>query len=538
MYRLLSASQDAYIQNKIIKNSRCTNSNVGQAGTIDLFSLYNETYVPSTSGSFSSSNVRELSRGLIKFDYTELQSLTSSILDINNSSFKAFISLKDIYGGQTTPSNFTLNLFPLAKDWTEGRGTDVISYRQLDVCNFLSASKYNTTIVTWSLSGANMTGTLEQGSSVDIWVSGNISNASQSFAITQNFARGDEDLWVDVTDYVSASIAGILPNNGFRISYTTEEEGAEATYFVKRFGSRHVMKEEYRPYLHVQYSGERIEDETQLAKFSSNQQTFYVYSRNNTSGYYQNFMSGTSEVSGANCLMLELAASHSIQYTTSSWSISHSASINHLTRSRDSFVVRFTGSQHTIGSSKQTGIYNCSFIMDPNVTASLSAFLSGATEHEFKISWRSLDNSVTYASTYQDFKFDLGEFANIEQRNYATNIINLKPEYQKGEKIRLRVFIQDYDADQKTYKFVTENKSVIVPNMYWRIKKLYTNQIVIPWNEDATKLSYDSDGMYFDFWTSDFDLNVIYQIDFLVKSNGIGKDLFIENPGFIFKVVK
>ena len=37
MYRILSASKDAYITNKIINNSfRATDANTGQAGTLDL----------------------------------------------------------------------------------------------------------------------------------------------------------------------------------------------------------------------------------------------------------------------------------------------------------------------------------------------------------------------------------------------------------------------------------------------------------------------------------------------------------------------
>ena len=44
MYRILSASSDAYITNKIINSSfRATDANVGHAGTLDLFKLYDES---------------------------------------------------------------------------------------------------------------------------------------------------------------------------------------------------------------------------------------------------------------------------------------------------------------------------------------------------------------------------------------------------------------------------------------------------------------------------------------------------------------
>ena len=45
MQRILTASKDTYITNKIINNSfRATDSNAGSAGTLDLFKLYNENH--------------------------------------------------------------------------------------------------------------------------------------------------------------------------------------------------------------------------------------------------------------------------------------------------------------------------------------------------------------------------------------------------------------------------------------------------------------------------------------------------------------
>ena len=122
MYRILTASKDTYITNKIINNSfRATDANVGEAGTIDLFKLYNESTLTGTT------NPIELSRGLIKFDLSPLRALTSSNLDITDSSFKCTLKLHDVYGGQTTPSNFKLIVFPLSRSFDEGIGRDVVS---------------------------------------------------------------------------------------------------------------------------------------------------------------------------------------------------------------------------------------------------------------------------------------------------------------------------------------------------------------------------------------------------------------------------
>ena len=58
MYRIITASSDAYITDKIINNKyRATDANVGQAGTLDLFKLYSESTLSSESQKASASIV-------------------------------------------------------------------------------------------------------------------------------------------------------------------------------------------------------------------------------------------------------------------------------------------------------------------------------------------------------------------------------------------------------------------------------------------------------------------------------------------------
>ena len=49
MYIIATASADTYITNKIVDGSRTEDANVGRAGTLDLFKLYNETLLGSAS---------------------------------------------------------------------------------------------------------------------------------------------------------------------------------------------------------------------------------------------------------------------------------------------------------------------------------------------------------------------------------------------------------------------------------------------------------------------------------------------------------
>jgi len=256
MYLILTASKDAYITNKIIDNAfSASDANTGRAATIDLFKLYKESTLSGTA------NPIELSRALMKFDYTRIKELTSSILDINDSSFNCKLEMFDIMGGQVTPTNFNLMLFPLSQSFDEGVGRDVISFNDLDACNFVTASYDNGTNVLWNLSGANEQGTLDD-TDIDVIVSGNLNDGdgNQGLGVTQNFINGSENLVMDVTKIVSATVADVLPDHGFRLSYTGSEEEDSKTRFVKRFASRHVSNPNLRPRIVVSFDDHRTDD--------------------------------------------------------------------------------------------------------------------------------------------------------------------------------------------------------------------------------------------------------------------------------------
>ena len=248
MFLILTASSDTYITNKIIRNSfSASDANVGRAGTLDLFKLYNESTLEGIT------NPIELSRILLKFDYSKIATLATEKIDYSDSSFKAYVRLFDVMGGQATPADFTLIAFPLSRSFAEGNGRDVIEFRDIGVANYYTASLSNNLPVTWSIGGANKQGNLGN-SDIDITVSGNLGTGLQGLGKTQYFESGEGNLKIDVTEIVSASLAGIITNHGFRISFTGSEETDTKTRFVKRFGSRHARNMYIRPRLEINYN--------------------------------------------------------------------------------------------------------------------------------------------------------------------------------------------------------------------------------------------------------------------------------------------
>ena len=258
MYRIMSASKDSYITNKVINNTfTASDANTGQAGTLDLYKLYNESKL------VGKSSVIEWSRALVKFDLSPLERQMKNDLNINDDSFKCHIKLHDVYGGQTTPSNFKLIVFPLAIDFDEGTGRDVVRYSDLGSVNFITASVNNGTDILWNLQGAMKSGSLGD-SNIDVIVSGSLEGPDGTSILNlsaeQLLSKGTEDLYVDVTKVVSGMLSNQITNNGFLIGFSGSFEKNDKTYFVKRFASRNCSDASLRPKMIVTYNDSILDD--------------------------------------------------------------------------------------------------------------------------------------------------------------------------------------------------------------------------------------------------------------------------------------
>ncbi len=424
-------------------------------------------------------------------------------------------------------------MFPLAKEFSEGIGRDVIAYKDIDVANWTTASNVSGTITPWVISGAYKTGSI--GDVADYYVSGNIGIGSQSLMCNQFFTAGNENLKIDITNLVSASIFGNLPNYGYRLSFSESEETDTQTRFVKRFGSRQTNDKKYHPEITVVWDGDVISDDSNLALFDLTN-SFFVY--NSPRGLNRNFYSGSVEITGSNCLKLDLIASKSVSYLTSSFSLSHSQSITYKTSSIFYFSSSFTGSQLSFGNLNQTGSYYSDIILDTMSDSTLFDFVDDTGfSIKFQTIWKSLDDSVVYSyGPWVKFnKFTTGD-SSFDLRNYVTNIINLKEYYNCSEHSKFRIFIQDYNFEVFTSKLPKTSKSKIFKNMFWRIIDPYTKEIIIPFDSIGTKLSSDGDGMFFDFWFRDLDEGNVYEIELKIIEDDTVH--LITNQGFIFKVVK
>ncbi len=499
MYKIIQAEKDTYITNKIVGQIRVTDANVGQAGSIDLFKLYDENAITGENYPI------ELSRCLVHFDLDPIRALTGSTLDIRDSSFKCYFKLSDIYGGQTTPSNFTLSVFPLSKSFDEGIGRDVVRFEDLDVCNYITASVVGTP-VTWSSPGANAQGLLGSNN-IDIISSGNLNDGQGivNLYVTQQFPLGTEDLEVDVTKIISGTLAGLIPDCGFRVSFTEAQETDSKTRFVKRFASRNTTNTSKRPKLIVIYN-DTVRDDHERFIFNVSGTLFL---NNFTRGYASNILSGAaaSQITGDNCMYLNV----------------FSGSFNKL----------YDVSQFKIGNNLQTGIYTSSFAVS-SFDTSLSASAGTTGSITFNEVWKSRDQTVAfYSGTFTVESANRTAFIQTPQR-YFINITNMRSSYKQTESYRFRLFIEDFNEVIVYKKLPLENTGIIVDQCFYRVRDFESGDVIVPFHNPGTLTSNDATSHYFDFFMTSLPRGRTYTFDFKIINNGL--EIIINDVAAKFRV--
>ena len=513
----LTASSDTYIANKIINNSfSASDANVGRAGTIDLFKLYNES---SLTGVL---NPTELSTGLIKFDYSPITALTMSKVDFSNSSFKAELLMFDVMGGQGTPSNFTLSVFPLAKKFDEGNGRDVAAFRDLDIANYYSSSYSGGTATLWTSGGCNSSGSALGNSSIaplDYYASGNINGevSTLNFECKQLFKNGNEDLSIDVTKIVSASLAGQFTNHGFRLSFTGSEETDGKTRFVKRFGSSQARNVFLQPRLRISFD-DSIHDHHESFYFDLSGSIFLnSFER----GKPAHIRSGSrlEAVSGSSCLNVELKSGSFSKFISAS---------QHVTKGNLSNYI--------------TGVYSASFALwggdttAVNGSSTVADFVRDSGSITFTTFWQSADYTVGYHTGSLTVNAPVRFAFNQVPKDIGVRMTNLASEYGHSESVKLRTFVVDYNEQPKSTRFPFRKKSTVVSKIYYRVKDLVSGKTIIPFMEknNGTRLSSDSEGLYFDFDMSTLYKGRSYVFDFKIVDSG---EVEIIESKSAFKVV-
>ena len=446
------ATADTTITNAYKENMklRGTDANMGLSDSLETFFIFGQTADPQA----LLADKLEEARILLKFDTDAIVSHYGSF----PSSVKFVLKLTNAEHPFTLARNYDLKVYHLANSFLEGNGLDMESYRDEG-----PASWTNRAVSTpWTVPGGLEAGVVEIG--------------------TQRFDTGEENLEVDITEYIEDIFDGTIPSdNGLIVTMdgALTDGSQEQNFYTKKFFSRSSEFFFKRPVIEARDSRTNSDDRGKFYKASpfvaSNEQNIYLY--NSIGGERVNLVGTVS---------LELFEDEALT----------------------------TIITEGVVTNEEAGVYKAVVTVPDTVTATTIYEKWTSDENVVKTGPISL---LTRQATTDD---------GITE--YVTNITNLKTSYTRQETAKFRIYTRQKDWNPTIYTVASkEIENLIVEKIYYKIVRLVDEETVLDYgigtqdsNNEHTLVSYDALGSYFDFDMSLLEKGYMYGIKLLFSVNG------------------
>lgn len=294
-----------------------------------------------------------------------------------------------------------------------------------------------------------------------------------TISASQHFDDGGEDLDVDISNIVYAWLTGNMTNNGLMVRYTDTYESGTIDYAFKKFFSRHVHVPERRPVVSARWS--KIVQDDRANMYFGVSGTLYYYRYLN--GNYDN-------LSPLFCNIIN--ASGAIVQTLTA---SRPVGTNGIHQISGVFVPYNSGS------------FACKDMWFSGNGASQVQYFTGAL-------------TVNYFTGAKNPKLD----------EMTIDITNIKPYYDAGERVILRTFVRERDYKPAVLSLSNlDSAPYFIKNCFYELSNKKTGAVIVPFSTgtlEFSKLSYDSEGSYFEVWTDGLAPDSIYKIKILANYNG------------------
>lgn len=167
------------------------------------------------------------SRILLQFDLTEISSSIQSGKITGNALYYLVLKATEV---QNTNLDYTIYAYPISGSWTQGRG-------------FFNSNPQITNGSSWKYKDSKLEGTFWKTGSYNSTSTGSFSTIpgggnwfTSSFG-SQRFQNENPDIRMDVTSVVRQWISGSIPNNGFILKFSDEDEFSNEQFGYLQFFS-------------------------------------------------------------------------------------------------------------------------------------------------------------------------------------------------------------------------------------------------------------------------------------------------------------
>jgi hypothetical protein len=431
--------------------TRATASNMGASDSMEVFSLFAQT----------STSSLEKSRALIKFPLTGLitDRAAGNLPASGNVNF--FLRLFNAKHPFSLPREYYLEALAISQSWDEGYGLDMESYSD---DGFGTRTGY----------GANWI----YAASGTLWTTTGSSTTS-SYAFSQYFKEGYEDLEMDVTPLIEEWISGTLPNNGFliRLSGSYEDASRNTSFYTKKFFTRGTEYFFSKPVIEARWDSSAGDDRNNfyvtsaLLSDTDNTQKLVFYNR--VAGKLKN-------IHGNPNLQIKF-------YTD------------------EALTNQISGVVASVSNSS-VGVYS----------ANVRLFTTASEIYDV---WSNATTSVAYYSgTINPIRYEGS--VNAVEKEYFINITNLKSKYGAQESVYFKLYSRQKDWQPTIYNIAfNEIENTPIKNLFYKILRLEDKLEVIPYSTGSipyTKLSYDNTGNYFKFDMSILEPDYAYGLKFAI----------------------
>jgi hypothetical protein len=138
---------------------------------------------------------------------------------------------------------------------------------------------------------------------------------------------------------------------------------------------------------------------------------------------------------------------------------------------------------------------------------------------------------------WDDSLFSTGSLTALTSDDIHVTFKRLKTRYKQGSKPTIRVFGREkYPLKTYTKQYSYTDVYFLPSTSYYQVKDVLTDEIIIPFDDDYTKVSCDSSGNYFKLDLTNWEYNRNYYIQIKIDRDGVIE--YFEDKDLTFTIEK